>query len=448
MTKARQLQQQYFENFPDSKLIRAVPIDDALTGVEEILRTELAPNAEVVEQMRRRAMIGQIPISVVTSLFQRSYAEALVCSAVGCYVIRNSDDRVTAEEIEAARHALDSTVAIDTSALFLAPIVLGGTTELRVRFERLLIAAPQRDDILAARASLTMRVVGSLGWDPVSNRPTIVEYDEKLTERWASESERLAAALELCEVVGDPPHVGDPGNRAWTSPIRLARERGVSLVADDVALRAAARSEGVASFGSLQLLAALVADGLLPGDALEDSYRRLMEIRAGELPVLARLIDIAEEEGWKLTGYAAFLLTRPSTWIPLNGGWRTYTRLIRALPNKAPDEVAGWCMSALAGLCFITPPQTIPVAARALIAWTILEVRDPDALPILLANAERLVGQFAYGVNLLKEVVQQLVTTVRQAMTPELGAAAVLPLLAGLDREAHTRALEYFFTMP
>jgi len=448
MTKARQLQQQYFENFPDSNLIRAVPIDDDLTGVKEMLRTQLAPNAEMVEQMRRRAMVGQIPISVVTSMLQRSYAEALVCNAIGCYVISSSDDRIIAEEMEAARHALDGTVVIDTTALFLAPVVLGGITELKARFERLLVAAPQRDDILAARASLAMRAVGSLGWDPVSNRPTIVQYDEKLTERWASESERLAAALELCEVVGDLPHDGDPRNRAWTSPIRLARERGASLVADDAALRAAARSEGVATFGSLQLLAALVADGLLPTDALEDSYRRLMEIRAAELPVFARLLHIAEGEDWKPTGYAAFLFTRPSAWIPLSGGWQAYMSLIRALPDKEPDEVAVWCTSALFGLCLITPPQTVPVVAGALVAWTTLEVRDPAALPVLLANADRVVGQFVHGANLLKAVVQQLVTAVRQVMPPELVTAAVLPLLAGLDRAAHTQALGYFFTMP
>lgn len=186
----------------------------------------------------------------------------------------------------------------------------------------------------------------------------------------------------------------------------------------------------------------------MPKDALEDSYRRLMEIRAAELPVFARLFDIAEREGWKPTGYAAFLFTRPSTWNPLSDGWQTYMRLIRALPAKVPDEAAGWCTSAVFGLSLITPPQTLPVAAAAIVVWTMLEMRDPAALPVLLTNAERVVGQFVRGADLLKQVVQQLAITIRQVTPPELVAPIVLRLLAGLDSEAHTQALSYFFTMP
>lgn len=246
MTRARQLHQQFFDSFPDSKLIQPVPLDDALTGVQEILRTRLAPGAAAAEQMQRRAMAGQIPISVCISAFQRNYADALIRNSVGCYVIRHSDDRISAQETDAARDALDGTVVVDTSALFLAPVALGHATELRAHFERLLVAAPQRDDILQARTSLMMRSAGWLGWDPVSERPTFVEYDSEVTERWASEADNLATALKWCDVVADPPpDDDDPRHRLWSSPIRVARERGVSLIADDAALRVVARSEGV-----------------------------------------------------------------------------------------------------------------------------------------------------------------------------------------------------------
>ena len=447
MTRARKLQQQFFERFPDSTLIRRVPIGDDLSGVMEVLRTQVAPNAELAVRMRLSAVAGQIPISVCTAALQRSYADSLIRDAFGCYVIRNSDPRVTAGEIEAARRAIDSTVVVDTSALFLAPVTLGAAKELRARFERILVAALQRDDILITRASLLTRAAGSLGWDPSLDRPTIVQYDEKLTDRWASEAEKLAAALEFCEIVSDPPHDDDPKNRAWSSPIRIARERGLSLVADDAALRAVARSEGVAAFGSLELLSALVADGRLPEDALEDSYRRLMEIRAAELPVTERLLDIAAKEHWKPTGYAGFLLSRPSAWIAPGRGWQIYMTVIQKLPDKAPDQVAGWCAAAAFGLCLTTPPQRVPIVAGALVAWTMLELRDPEALPVLLTNAENVVKQFTRGAELLKEVVRCLVATITQ-VDPELVAKAVLPLFAGLDPETRTRAVEYFFTMP
>lgn len=449
MTKARELHQQFFERFPDSKLIRPIPLDDALTSLQEMLRTQVAPVAEAAEQLQRRAIAGQIPISVCISAFGRNYAEALIRNTVGCYVIRHPDDCISAQEANAARSAIDGTVVLDTSALFLAPIVLGHVTELRAHFEQLLLAASQRDDILQGRATLIMRSSGWLGWDPASDRPAFVQYDPEITERWASEADNLAKALEWCDVIGDPPSDhDDPRHKVWSAPIRLARERGASLVADDAALRAVARNEGVPAFGSLQLLSALVEDRVLPDDALDESYRRLMRIRAAELPVLGRLRDIAENEGWNPAGYAGFLLQRPSTWMPLTHGWRDYTTLVAALPEKKPEEVTGWCAAAMHGLSLITAPATVPAVCAALIVWTLLELQDAAVLAPLLASAERIVGQFAPSADTLEAVVQRLVTTVRQVTPPEMVGNIVLPLLAGLEKEEHAKAIKHFFTMP
>lgn len=449
MTRARQLHQQFFERFPDSKLIHPIPLDDALTGVQELLRTQVAPMAEAAEQMQRGAIAGQIPISVCISAFGRNYAEALIRNTVGCYVIRHPDDRISAQEADAARQALDGTVVLDTSALFLAPVTLGHATELRAHFERLLVAAPQRDDILQARASLMMRSSGWLGWDPVSERPAFIQYDPEITERWAGEADNLAGALDWCNVIADPlPDHEDPRHRVWSAPIRLARERGVSLVADDAALRAVARSEGVPAFGSLQLLSALVEDDMLPADVLDESYRRLMRIRAADLPNPGRVRDIAEDEGWNPAGYAAFLLQRPSTWLPLARGWQDYTALITALPTKKPQEVAGWCAAAMHGLSLITAAPTVPAVSAALVVWTLLELQDAAVLPSLLASAQRIVLRFAPSVDMLEAVVQRLVMTVRQVTPPEMVGSIVLPLLSGLEKEAHAKAIKHFFTMP
>jgi nucleoside phosphorylase/tetratricopeptide (TPR) repeat protein len=450
MTKARQLHQQFFDRFPDSRLIRAIPVDDALTGVKEILRAQLEPSAEVMVQMQRQVISGQIPLSVCISAFGRNYAEALICDKVGCYVIRYPDDRVFAQEAEAARKALNGTVVVDTSSLFLAPVILGSATELREHFEQLLVAAPQRDDILQAQVSLMMRSPGSLGWDPFTKRPTFEKNDPEVTERWVTDAGRLATALGSCDVVPDPPPPGedDPRHRLWSSPIWVARERSVSLVADDAALRAVAWNEGVPAFGSLHLLSVLIEGGVLPPNALEDCYQRLMEIRVADLPLLDRLLDIAADEGWRPGGYASFLLQRPATWMPLAGGWQKYTTLITALPEKKPEDLAGWCAAALYGLCLVTAAPTVSAVAAALVVWTLLEVRDPAALPPLLVGTERVVGQFVRGADLIEGVVQRLAMTVRQVTSPEMVGPVVLRLLSGLDGETHAAAIKHFFTMP
>jgi hypothetical protein len=192
----------------------------------------------------------------------------------------------------------------------------------------------------------------------------------------------------------------------------------------------------------------LAQDGVLPAEALEQSYRRLMEVRAAELPVVSRLCEIARDEHWNPNGYAAFLLTRPSTWLPLVDGWRTYAALIKAVPNKKPQDAADWCIAALSGLCLVTAPPTVPAAASALVASTLLGLRDGAALPLLLNRAEDVVRRFAPDTDLLEEVIQRLVMTVRRITPPEMVGNIVLPLLAGLENEAHIKALKVFFAMP
>jgi hypothetical protein len=447
MIKARQLHQQFFDRFPDSMRLRLVPTDDSLSGLQEFLRAEVAPAAQAAQQLHREVIAGRIPVSVYASVFGRDYAETLIRSTAGCYVIQYPDDRIFDQETDAARRALDGTVVVDISALFLAPVVLGESTELGVHFERLLVTASQRDDILQARSSLMMRSPGWLGWDPVSERPAFAQYEPQVTERWAREAEDLASALRWCEIAADPPpDSDDPRHAAWSAPIRLARERGFSLVADDAALRAAARSEGIPAFGSLQLLSVLIGNQALPASAFDESCERLAKIRAADLPVRRHLRDIAEDDDWNPAGYAGFLLQRPVTWTPLARGWHEYTSLVTALPAKKPEEAAVWCAAAMEGLSLTAPPSAVPAISAALVTWTLLTVRDPAALPPLLAYAEGLAARWAPGADMLQAVVQRLADTVRQATPPEIVGRIVLPLLSELDEDRHAKAVQFFFT--
>jgi nucleoside phosphorylase len=449
MTKARQLHQQFFDRFPDSQAMKAVPVDDSLTSLQEMLRSQLAPTADLTLQLHHSALAGQIPVSACVSALGLSYAEALITNSFGCYILRHPDDAVTAEEVYAAKQALNGTVVADASALYLAPVALGSATELQANFERLLVAAPQRDDIIRARTSLMMRSAGSLGWDPVSERPTFTEYPAEVTDRWAADAERLASTLRNCDVVADPPAPdADPRHRFWSAPIWVSRERGLSLIADDAALRAVARNEGIPAFGSVQLLVALTEEGVLPPTHIADSYRRLMKIRAADLPLLGDLHDIAAQESWKPSGYAAFLLQRPTTWMPFQSGWQRYTGLIAALPEKALDDLAGWCASAAFGMCLATAAPLMPAVTASLVVWTLLAAQDPAALPPLLNGTQSIIRQFARNADLLEAVVQRLAITVRQVTPADMVGAIVLPLLSRLEGETHAQAIKYFFTMP
>ena len=448
LIEAQRLQRQFLERFPESQIIRAMPVPDSAEGMASMLKDQLAPSAGLLHEMRRRVYVGQVPLSTYAAAAQRSYAQGLAQNAAGCYVIQSVDAEINTREIAAAIAALDETVVIDTSSLFFSELVFGDRSALRRRFDRLVLPAPLRDDILAARASLTLHSSGSFGWDPVTNKPVFSLHDEDLTGQWAAEAGRLAETLEFCDVLPDAPFDGDPRNRVWSSSIRLAKQLCTALVADDVALRNVARAEGVEAFGSLQLLAALISDGTVAAGVLEAVYQRLRTVRAADLPLLDRLVAIAEEEDWKPNGYAAFLLTRPITWLPPTKGTAAYMSLLRAEPERNVERVAGWYVAAAYGLALVTPPQLVPLAISSLIAATTIEWRGPEALPALLARTDRLVAEFAPDADILKDVVQRIVRVLRQIVPAEHVSGIVLALLSGLQQDVRHKAVGHFLAVP
>jgi len=448
LAKARALQEQFFERFPDSSLIQRFPINDILADITELLRTRLAAGAEQALQVGRAAWAGQIPLSVYTTSVRRSYAEALIKDALGCYVIAHPDPQITVAETAVAVDARNGTVVVDTSTLFLADSAFGDLAELRSQFDRLLLSASQRDDILAAQAALQMSSPFSMGWDPYTNRPTIEPADDATNQRWAMKADRLVAAIEWCEVVPDLPDNSEPGGRMWSAPIRLAKDRGVPLLADDAALRATGRNEGVPAFSSLNVLHALVTTGEQEPSAIDAAYQRLMGIRAADLPLLNKIYDIAATDHWSPRSYAAFLLARPVTWQPLQRGLGTYMALIHAIPDPDARDIALWCGTALYGLCQAVAPTAVPTAASSLAAWTVLTVHQSDLLPNLLETCPPIINQFAGETDLLRDIVMRIVDTLRQVVSAKHLGAAVLPLLEGLDKERRTRAVQIFLTTP
>jgi nucleoside phosphorylase len=445
LVQARGLQEQFFQRFPDSQIVRRVPIDDTLSTITETLRVQLAPGAEQAAQMRRAAWAGRIPLSVYATSLRKSYADALVRDALESYVILSADTQIAPIEVAAAADALNGPVVVDASTLFLAEFAFGDLRELRSRFERLLLPAPQRDDILAARGPLHMVSPFSMSWDPINSRPTLIEHDEATNRRWANDADRLVSALEYCEVIPDTPDETQD-ERLWSSPIRLAKQRGITLLADDAALRATARTEGVPAFSSLHVLHALVGTGEFEPTVISDAYRRLMAIHAADLPVAENILQIAAEASWKSTSYAAFLLARPVIWHPLDQGLTAYMDIMKAATGLAIADVAQWCSTALFGLCQAIDPPMLPIAASTLASWTVLHLSDPDVLPAVLDTCQRVLVQFDPKIDLLREVVLRIIATLRQIIPPEHLSGYVIPLLQGLDDERRSKALELFLT--
>jgi nucleoside phosphorylase len=449
LIEARRLQQQFFGSFPESTIARSVPVPSDPGEFIKTIAEKLVSSSSALDKMQRDVYVGKVPLSVLAAASQRSYAQLLIQNAAGCYILAAPLKTISDAEVEAARAALGGRVVLDTSTLFFAERVLGEFGALASRFQALVFPAPLRDDILSARATLSLKAVGSVGWDPVAESPRMVVYNDDLTESWSREAKRLQAALRFCETVPDPLFDGDRHIRAWTSSIRLAKEMGLSLVADDAVLRRVAANEGVAAFGTLQLLQVLEADGLVSTGAVEEAFRRLRDVKAAELPLLHRLQEIAAEEDWQPEGYGGFLLTRPTTWSPpIKEGLETYMNLVRSIPNRTADISARWCSYAAFGMLLTVPPSLRPLSVGSLIAWTVLETRDPKVLGRSMERTRHLMREFAPDGNLLREVVRVLTDHLRSLVAREHLAPLMSQLLSELDDADRREAMRVFLSTP
>jgi hypothetical protein len=449
LIEARRLQQQFFGSFPESTIARTVPFPSDPAEFIKTIAEQIVSSSSALDKMQREVYVGKVPLSVLAAASHRSYAQLLIQSAAGCYILAAPVEGINDSEVEAARAALGSRVVLDTSTLFFAERVLGEFGALASKFQALVLPTPLRDDILSARATLSLKAVGSLGWDPVAESPRMVVYDESLTESWSREATRLQSTLRFCETVPDPLFDGDRRTRAWTSSIRLAKEMGLTLVADDAVLRRVAANEGVAAFGTLQLLQVLEADGLVSTGAVEEAFKRLRDVKAAELPLLHRLQEIAAEEDWQPEGYAGFLLTRPTTWKPpIKEGLEAYMNLIRSIPNRTADVSARWCSYAAFGMLLTVPPQLRPLSVGSLIAWTVLETHDPKVLGQAMERTRHLMKEFAPDGNLLREVVRVLTENLRLLVAREHLAPLMSQLLSELGDTDRREAMRLFLSTP
>ncbi len=237
------------------------------------------------------------------------------------------------------------------------------------------------------------------------------------------------------------------------APTWLKRGRSVPLLADDAALRAVARTDGVPAFGTLQLLRALASDNhstavdLAIKAGLPHIEQRMRAIRALDLstPVTA-LPKLAADEQLSPNGTAALLLAHPSAWQPVSTGFDAYATIIRALPTRSVDQVAGWCAAAVSGLAWATVPAARPRAIGALLAWTTLNAGGAPVLPAAVAASSSVLEYLLPGTDMLAHVVDMLSEMLETVLSASDVPAALLPVLADLPEDAHARAVHHFLT--
>ena len=342
----------YFSRYGDAGAVRrfsSTP-EDFPAALEAVLAPSSGEREALLSDVLQKIRMDQYPLVMLAVSLGRSYAEALVKRAAGYQpAAMPSPDRED-EELRAARDALGGPVVIESSAIEV--MMSAGLHPRRVlaRFSKTIASAAGRRDAITALTGLRLKGKSFLGWDSAAGRPTLTEVKDEVAEEWFSKARVLAGVFEKANCVavyagGDRPDAA----LAALHPFEIAKARGVPLYSDDVVLRSMAASEGVATFGTLGLMKALLADGsITEQDYLAGTTNMRWDCIVDFSWNPETLHQLGEASGWQVSPAIAAALSRPAFWADFASAWDNLRPSIVAA--AAEGHLAEWVASAVFGL--------------------------------------------------------------------------------------------------
>lgn len=414
-----------------------------LTGdVEDMLdrlRPSLEANAQAIQNMAEKVQQGW-PYGLLAHVGHRPYTAALIHRAAGCLPIATVEAASAKREVEVARGCLGEAVAVDISTLVIGSLLRNLWPQLRASFARLELPRPAHNDVLAAVEGFRMPVVGTLYFDTTAGAVRARDADPVAQERLLDHGEWVAAELEDL-VVSDWPRLValsdalDDRFLPWLSALDMAKARGLALWCDDLGLRTLATNDGVRTFGTSALLAALAAEGRVEPGTVRGALRQLREANVVDLPLDAEWLRLsAASEQWR-PGPAAFHFTRAASWLGFEEAYALWAELAQSAARAEPVRVAGWVHAAAFGVVGAVAADKAPGILSVLAARGIAAAGfDAEAIAACAAR----VREVALGAGLPNPVptlMGMLLRELMEAIGPEAAARLVLsPHLADADR--------------
>jgi hypothetical protein len=464
ITKTQNFSERYFRERPDDLAFQRVSISDDLSELFEMLKSQHEPVEQAMTDLMNQVALGVAPYAIAAEASRRCYAESLVKQMLYCDVALGYPDDRTAG-VEAVGRALsDDATVVDTSALVVGPKTGSPRSNTIAYFARVLLPYSLRNDVRQGASSLAMRSTGTMGWDSRAQRPVLTEYDAETVERYATEAMALQNDLDRLTLVPDST---EPNAQLWNAALLVAKESGLTLWADDLALRAYARNVGVPAFGTLDLLQ--VAD---PDFDAETVFSALAKERVVDLALPDNWADAGEAFGWGDTDFLSISIGRPFAWRELGSAFNGYMQMIRNLPTIAdPNSVARWAARASTGVAWRTPVPGRAAAVGALLAWTALnsdpvfehtrmrtgptDASDLSAIPnagrflqtLMHVGDELQKHLFEHG-DALGRMVASLTHALRAGMDQPTAARFMANVISTLDHEYRGRVLEAFLNTP
>ncbi|MFI6896858.1 hypothetical protein ACIBM4_22405 [Streptomyces sp. NPDC050256] len=342
----------YLERFPDSTVLRAVqigPEDDPLKNIAEELRS----SHENAKELHRRTAAGELPAGMPVLSSGRSYAEILLRPSAERPHVYAADAITNLTETEAVQAARSGRVVVDTSAATTLALLEPGVAERLMGHPRSLVTTDQPvTDALHAQESLALRSDMALTWDEGDGRPAVRTTSAEHLTRMRATSARLV------EVIRTMPRMPRPElrslrrlpvhrtNTQWLTALDYAKEHGLVLWCDDRILRAVARTEGVAAFGTLALLDVRVDASLTTPEEALLTKAELLRNHYVDIPFSTDLYHAAALADGRRAGAVAVALSRPSAWGDAEATAAFALNATSRAIGTLPHEATGWISAA------------------------------------------------------------------------------------------------------
>ena len=377
----------FFEKWPHSARLRqfsAVDVHALVSQMEELIRPtqeEKRLRAEIADQLARNTL----PWATLSAITSRTYSEIVVVRAGGVLPAHTSDATETLMCRTAAKAAIDKSVVIDLSTAAVLLEIPEVADRLIGQFERLMISEQQRLDAIRAEFQLRSRSTSSWVYDEQSDRGRLINITPEAAEERHRKVTALLALINRCRVTSINTNarmeaMGELAVSTWVTTVECAAQSGSPFWCDDVALRAAARSIGVAAFSTPALLDALVESEELTAEQREDATRTFIEALIGDFPIdQIRLSRLAT----KYHGAAyptGTVFSRSAAWAKFVDSYQTWCALVNQSTSEDRRHACDWLYYAVLGVTRAQPDAKLrKVPAAILLSATISYVSDyPD----------------------------------------------------------------------
>lgn len=437
---------------PENQVFRSLTLDenDIFGSLTAMLR-EQATEDPAIRDVRERVERGELPLGFVVEMTSRTYVEA--CIKTGAGLVFSHMPPVAEAGQAAAAAALSARVVIDASAASTLSLL---NSAIVVKLVGAFLALETTDsayrDALGAQQSLNMRSTMTLGWDARQARPLIMRTSEEEADAFARRADLVVDLLARSERRGWPGlklFAEFSGDGTWLSALDLAISENLPFWCDDRSLRQLAASEGAQTFGTVDLLAALQATGLVDHDLGTATRASLVAGYHVDLEFDTDVMTLAAElDSWMPKGAAA-ALTRTHSWLDPAACLRFASTAMARVAPTSPSAIADWTAAVALGLVRISDGNVDAASENLRILLTHQFSQPwlrPDTLPFVMQGIRTAVDELPGITEPLPAVLTQTYRQIAKKHGAPQAAEFLLMLVANLGDQERASAARIILT--